>query len=52
VLRTASVSALDPDKDTLSLTREKCCRIFPLFFLGKAEFGEYVVLSGRGADFV
>ena len=30
VLRTTSVSPLDRDKDTLSLTREKCIRIFPL----------------------
>ena len=29
VLRTTSVSPLDRDKDTLSLTREKCWRIFP-----------------------
>ena len=29
VLRTTSVSPLDRDKDTLSLTREKCRRIFP-----------------------
>ena len=48
----SSVSTLDPDKDTLSLTREKCCRIFPLFSLGEAEFGECFVLRGRGADFV
>ena len=31
VLRTTSVSPLDRDKDTLSLTREKCWRIFPYF---------------------
>ena len=31
VLCTTSVSPLDRDKDTLSLTREKCWRIFPFF---------------------
>ena len=31
VLRTTSVSPLDRDKDTLSLTREKCFRIFPYY---------------------
>ena len=34
VLRTTSVSPLDRDKDTLSLTREKCIRIFPLSMKG------------------
>ena len=32
VLRTTSVSPLDRDKDTLSLTREKCWRIFRIFY--------------------
>ncbi len=34
VLRTTSVSPLDRDKDSLSLTREKCIRIFPLSMKG------------------
>ena len=32
VLRPTSVSPLDRDKDILSLTREKCSRIFPFLF--------------------